>query len=88
MRLPNKGFSWFKAATVAVIAMVAGLIALLLYQDKVSLPELLTTLLYLFITQGALSAIGVLLARGHPLSALTALCLAWVGFLQSKISRP
>jgi pheromone shutdown-related protein TraB len=81
MRLPKKGFSWFKAAAVAVIAMVAGLMVLLLYQDKVSLAELLTALLYLFIAQGALSAIGVLLARGHPLSALTAFSLAWVGFL-------
>ncbi len=81
MRLPKKGFSWFKAAVVVIIAMVAGLIALLLYQDKVSLQELLTALLYLFIAQGALSALGVLIARGHPLSALTALCLAWVGFL-------
>ena len=81
MRLPKKGFSWFKVAAIALIAMVAGLIALLLYQDKVSLTELLTALLYLFIAQGALSAIGVLLARGHPLSALTALCLAWMGFL-------
>lgn len=61
--------------------MVAGLIALLLYQDKVSITELLIALLYLFIAQGALSAIGVLLAKGHPLSALTAFSLAWVGFL-------
>jgi len=81
MKLPKKGFSWLTAMIVAVIAMVVGLIALLLYQDKVSLTELLTALLYLFIAQGVLSAIGVLLARGHPLSALTALCLAWAGFL-------
>ena len=66
---------------VAVIAMVVGLIALLLYQDKVSLTELLTALLYLFIAQGVLSAIGVLIARGHPLSALAAFTFAWVGFL-------
>jgi pheromone shutdown protein TraB len=36
---------------------------------------------YLFVTQGILSAIGVLVARGHPLSALTAFSLAWFGFL-------
>jgi len=81
MKLPKKGFSWFKAVIVAVIAMVVGLIALLLYQDKVSLTELLTALLYLFIAQGVLSAIGVLIARGHPLSALAAFTFAWVGFL-------
>jgi pheromone shutdown-related protein TraB len=81
MTIPKKRFSWFKAATVAIIAMVVGLLALLVYQQTVSLTELLTALLYLFITQGVLSAVGVIIARGHPLSALTALGLAWFGFL-------
>ncbi len=79
--VPKKRFSWFKVVTVAVIAMVAGLIALLLLQDKISLTVLLTALMYLFIVQGVLSAVGVLIARGHPLSALTAFSLAWFGFL-------
>ncbi len=79
--LPKKGFSWFKAAVVAAMAMVVGMLALLVYQDKVSLTTLLTALLYLFITQGILSAVGVIIARGHPLSALTALSLAWFAFL-------
>ncbi len=79
--VPKKRFSWFKIATVAVIAMVVGLIALLLFQDKISLTVLLTALMYLFIVQGVLSAVGVLIARGHPLSALTAFSLAWFGFL-------
>ncbi len=38
-------------------------------------------LLILFITKGILSATGVMLARGHSLSALTAFSLAWSGFL-------
>lgn len=79
--VPKKRFSWFKIATVAVIAMVVGLIALLLFQDKISLTVLLTALMYLFIVQGVLSAVGVLIARGHPFSALTAFSLAWFGFL-------
>ncbi len=79
--LPKKGFSWFKAIVVAAMAMVAGMLALLVYQDKVSLATLLTALLYLFITQGILSAVGVIIARGHPVSALTALSLAWFAFL-------
>jgi pheromone shutdown-related protein TraB len=79
--VPKKRFSLFKIATVAVIAMVVGLIALLLFQDKISLTVLLTALMYLFIVQGVLSAVGVLIARGHPLSALTAFSLAWFGFL-------
>ncbi len=79
--LPKKGFSWFKAATIAIIAMIVGMLALLVYSGGVSLSTLLTAMLYLFITQGILSAVGVIIARGHPLSALTAFGLAWFGFL-------
>lgn len=81
MAIPKKGFSWFKAVTVVFLAMISGLLALLVYSGGVSLSVLLTALLYLFITQGILSAAGVLLAGGHPLSALTAFGLAWFGFL-------
>lgn len=81
MTLPKKGFSIIKAAMIAIIAMILGLLALLVFSGGVSLSTLLTALLYLFITQGILSAIGVLIAGGHPLSALTALSLAWFGFL-------
>lgn len=79
--IPKKGFNWFKALTIAVVLMVLGLLALLIYSGGISLPTLLTAMLYLFITQGILSAIGVLLAGGHPVSALTAFGLAWFGFL-------
>ncbi len=81
MTLPKKRFSWFKAVIVAFLTMVVGLLALLIFSGGVSLSTLLTALLYLFITQGILSAIFVLIARGHPLSALTAFSLAWFGFL-------
>jgi pheromone shutdown-related protein TraB len=79
--VPKKRFSLFKIATVAFIAMVVGILALLIYSGGVTLTTLATALLYLFITQGILSAVGVLIARGHPLSALTAFSLAWFGFL-------
>lgn len=79
--LPKKGSGWFKAATIVVIAMFVGLLALIIYSGGISLTTLLTAMLYLFVTQGILSAIGVIVARGHPLSALTALGLAWFGFL-------
>ncbi|MCZ7397141.1 MAG: TraB/GumN family protein [Candidatus Methanoperedens sp.] len=81
MALPKKRFNWLKAATIALVAMAVGLLALLVFSGGVSLEILLTALLWLFITQGILSAIGVLIARGHPLSALTAFSLAWFGFL-------
>ncbi len=78
---PKKGFNWFKAIAIAIGLMVAGLLALLVLSGGVSLSALLTAMLYLFITQGILAAIGVLFASGHPLSALTAFGLAWFGFL-------
>ncbi|NJD77963.1 MAG: TraB/GumN family protein [Candidatus Methanoperedens sp.] len=86
LKLPKKRFSWFKVLAIAAIAMIAGLLALLIFSGGVSLSTLLTAFLYLFITQGILSAIGVLIVRGHPLSALTALCLAWFAFLHPLIS--
>jgi pheromone shutdown-related protein TraB len=79
--IPKKGFNWLKAITIAFILMIVGMLALLVFSGGVSLSILLTAMLYLFVTQGILSALGVLLARGHPLSALTAFSLAWFGFL-------
>lgn len=79
--IPKKGFSWVKAAIIAIVLMIAGMMVLLIFAGGVSPYILLTALLYLFITQGILSALGVFAARGHPLSALTAFGLAWFGFL-------
>ncbi|VVB89925.1 TraB family protein [uncultured archaeon] len=81
MVLPKKRFSWFKAAAIGLSMMVIGLLALLVYSGAVSLYTLLVMLLILFITKGILSALGVILARGHSLSILTAFSLAWSGFL-------
>jgi pheromone shutdown-related protein TraB len=79
--IPKKRFSWFKMAAVGLSVMVIGLLALLVYSGTVSLLTLLILLLILFITKGILSAAGVILARGHSLSILTAFSLAWSGFL-------
>lgn len=78
--LPKKGFNWFKAATIAIILMIAGLLALLVLGGY-PIEKLLTAMLYLFVAQGILAAVGVIIVRGHPLSALTAFGLAWFGFL-------
>ncbi|HEY9247023.1 MAG TPA: TraB/GumN family protein, partial [Candidatus Methanoperedens sp.] len=77
----KKRFSWFSIMTIVFIGIAAGVLALLIVSGGVSLSTILTALLYLFIAQGVLSAIGVLIAGGHPLSALTAFSLAWFGFL-------
>lgn len=79
--IPKKGFSWINATIVAMLVMVVGILALLVFSGGVSLTTLFTAMLYLFVTQGILSALGVLIVRGHPLSALTAFGLAWFGFL-------
>jgi pheromone shutdown-related protein TraB len=78
--IPKKGFNWLKAVTIAIILMIVGMLALLVFGGY-PLEKLLVAMLYLFLAQGILSAIGVLIARGHPLSALTAFGLAWFGFL-------
>jgi len=78
--IPKKGFNWIKAVTIAIILMIVGVLALLVFGGY-PIEKLLTAMLYLFLAQGILSAIGVLVARGHPLSALTAFGLAWFGFL-------
>ena len=80
-KMPKKGFNWLKAIGIALILMIVGMLALLVFSGGVSIGTLLTAMFYLFVTQGILSAIGVILARGHPLSALTAFSLAWFGFL-------
>jgi pheromone shutdown-related protein TraB len=80
-KMPKKGFNWLKAIGIAIILMIVGMLALLVFSGGVSISILLTAMFYLFVTQGILSAIGVLVARGHPLSALTAFGLAWFGFL-------
>lgn len=78
--IPKKGFNWIKAVTIAIILMIVGMLVLLVLGGY-PLEKLLTAMLYLFAAQGILSAFGVLVARGHPLSALTAFGLAWFGFL-------
>lgn len=86
MSLPKPGFSWFKVILIAFFAMVFGMLGLLVYSGGMTLTALVNALLVLFITQGILSAIGVLLARGHPASALTAFSLAWFGFLHPVLA--
>lgn len=79
--VPKKRFSIIKALTLFFVLTAVALLALLIYSGGISPRVVLTALFYLFITQGILSGLGVLLARGHILSALTAFSLAWFGFI-------
>ncbi|NMG82681.1 MAG: TraB family protein [Methanosarcinales archaeon] len=79
--LPKKRFSILKAATILIIVTAIFMLAAMILYGQISLATMLTAIAYLFITQGILSAAGVIIARGHPLSVLTALSLAWFGFI-------
>ncbi|RZB29308.1 MAG: hypothetical protein AEth_01276 [Candidatus Argoarchaeum ethanivorans] len=79
--LPKKRFSILKAATILIIITAIFMLAAMIIYGQISLATMLTAIAYLFITQGVLSAIGVIIARGHPFSILTALSLAWFGFI-------
>jgi len=78
--LPKKSLSLMKIGSAAILLMFLSLF-LLFAISGIPISTLLTALLYLFVTQGILSALGVLIARGHPFSAATAFGLAWFGFL-------
>lgn len=77
----KKRFNILKIATTLLIGGAILLLGAMILFGQVSLTTILTALAYLFVTQGILSAIGVIIARGHPLSAFTAFSLAWFGFI-------
>lgn len=78
---PRKRFSILKAATVLLIGSALLLLVAMILYGQLSPIVFLKAIAYLFLTQGILSAIGVVVARGHPLSVLTAFSLAWFGFI-------
>jgi pheromone shutdown protein TraB len=59
------------------LALVIILLAIF-FSDTISLQDLLRVLPYWIVINGVLSATGVVVARGHPLSALTAFSVAWL----------
>ena len=77
--LPRKrfGLSLKHLLTVGIgVAFVLILLALLF--TDLSFDVVLHAFLWWFFINGVLSAIGVVLARGHPFSALTAFAVAWL----------
>ncbi|CAD7773705.1 MAG: TraB family protein [Candidatus Methanoperedenaceae archaeon GB50] len=77
----RKRFNILKITTTLMIGIAILLLASMILFGEISPATMITALAYLFITQGILSATGVIIARGHPLSALTAFSLAWFGFI-------
>ncbi len=62
------------------------IILLAIFFSGITIDKLLTAFFWWFIINGILSATGVLLARGHPLSALTAFAVAWLTSLNPLLA--
>lgn len=74
---PGRKISLAKVLGTALTLLVLAAITLVLVNAKSSGKTVLAFVIWFAIT-GGLSALGVILARGHPLSALTALMVAWL----------
>ena len=77
--LPKKRFNISIGNLLGIGIGVAFLTLLLaIVFAGISFDILLRAFLWWFIINGVLSAAGVVIARGHPLSAFTAFCVAWL----------
>lgn len=75
--LPKKRIGLAKIIGIMVIAVVIAIFAFLILTGAPS-QVILTAFGYWFIINGVLSGAGAALARGHPLSILTAFSVAWM----------
>ncbi len=73
----KKRITFVKVFGVLISLLVLAIVALVLIVAQSSHNGLQAAVIWFFVT-GGLSALGVLLAGGHPLSALTALMVAWL----------
>lgn len=85
VKLPDKRFSLPKLVGVAMMLLVViTLVAVLL--SGFSTQNIFAAMKIWFLVNGILSALGVVLARGHPLSAMTAFSVAWITSLNPLIA--
>ncbi|HNX39151.1 MAG TPA: TraB/GumN family protein [Methanothrix sp.] len=82
---PKKRITFAKIFGAVVSLLILATIGLVLVNAKSSQSILLAFAIWFAVT-GGLSALGVLLARGHPLSALTALMVAWMTTLNPFVA--
>jgi len=85
MEIPKKRFGIGKVIGFAFVALIAGFFLLLLLSG-VPLKLLLIAFGWWFIITGTLSAVGTMLAGGHPYSVLTAFSVAWLTTLHPLIA--
>ncbi len=82
---PAKKITFTRIFGVVVSLLILATIGLVLVKAQSSQSVLLAFAIW-FIVTGGLSALGVVLARGHPLSALTALMVAWMTTLNPFVA--
>lgn len=82
---PDKKITFVKVFGVAVSLLILVTIVLVLLTVQ-SNEKILQAFALWFVVTGGLSALGVVLARGHPLSALTALMVAWMTTLNPFVA--
>jgi pheromone shutdown-related protein TraB len=82
---PGKKITFVKIFGVVVSLIILATIGLVLITAKSS-EIILQACVIWFVVTGVLSALGVVLARGHPLSALTALMVAWMTTLNPFVA--
>jgi pheromone shutdown-related protein TraB len=82
---PKKRISFAQVFGVLVMLLILGTFGLVLLKGTSSHNILLAFGIW-FVVTGGLSGLGVLLARGHPLSALTALGVAWMTTLNPLVA--
>ena len=82
---PGKKITFVKIFGVVVSLLILATIILVLITAQSS-EIILQAFVIWFVVTGGLSALGVLLARGHPLSALTALMVAWMTTLNPLVA--
>jgi len=82
---PGKRITFAKIFGVVVSLLILATIGLVLVKAQSSQSILLAFAIWFAVT-GGLAALGVVLARGHPLSALTALMVAWMTTLNPFVA--
>ncbi|MBN1235522.1 MAG: TraB/GumN family protein [Methanotrichaceae archaeon] len=82
---PSKKVTFAKIFGVVVSLLILATIVLVLITAQSS-EILLQACVIWFVVTGGLSALGVVLARGHPLSVLTALMVAWMTTLNPFVA--
>ena len=82
---PGKKITFVKIFGVVVSLLILATIGLVLITAQSS-EIILQACVIWFVVTGGLSALGVVLARGHPLSALTALMVAWMTTLNPFVA--